>query len=282
MPNAFSITTPPSGTLLLGEDRRADVSFTVTNQTGRNLRATARLVALAGADAAWLGHADEPSRDFIAGESEQYLVRVAVPPEVPGGVARFRIDVVGVERPDDDWAQGPEVSFEIPAGPPPPEPLPEEPPGYVETVIGALLGAVAGAIVGALIGVAIVIVISAVGEFPDLGSVIGAFIIAVILILALAGIGLVVGSALGAYLSLRLRHFPKPSRTALPVGIVVPLIGVPLGLALGAVSNALEAGGGDLPGPVAFIVLLLAVLVPVIGGALGGRAFYRFRTVKHL
>lgn len=65
----------------------------------------------------------EPERNFSKGESHQLTVKIAVPPGTPKGKYSFRLNVVSVENPDDDFTEGPSVSFEVkelaPAAPPP-------------------------------------------------------------------------------------------------------------------------------------------------------------------
>ena len=59
-------------------------------------------------------------RDYPIGGTEQITVAVVVPPEAAAGIYPFRLDVASVINPDEDWAKGPLVAFEVtgPARPP--------------------------------------------------------------------------------------------------------------------------------------------------------------------
>src|SRR4249920_372048 len=129
MATAFVITTA-TNTVLLGPERAGTAVFTITNQTGHAVRARTALVAIAPTQAGWLTLAGLTERDYPIGGTEQLSVSVAVPPEATEGLYPFRVDVVSVLRPDEDWAQGPVVAFQVPAPPdtkPIPKPIPIEP-----------------------------------------------------------------------------------------------------------------------------------------------------------
>ncbi len=121
MANPFAITVP-SNTLLLNEKRQAQVAFSVTNLSGRPLRGRALLKSDKAEANAWLTVDDEAERDFAIAETKQYVVRIAVPNDAPAGFAPFRLDMVGVDNPDENFTQGPTVTFQVPA------PLPKSPP----------------------------------------------------------------------------------------------------------------------------------------------------------
>ena len=129
MATAFDVTTA-TNTVLLGADRTGPAVFTVTNQTGHAVRARATLVPVDPTQAGWLTLAGLSERDYPIGGTEQLSVSVAVPVEATAGRYPFRLDVVSVVLPDEDWAHGPVVAFEIPATPEPkeePKPVPVEP-----------------------------------------------------------------------------------------------------------------------------------------------------------
>lgn len=113
MASPFAITAA-SNTVLLDNKRQAQTTFTVSNLSGRALRARARLVAQDSAAASWLSLVGDAERDLPIAGTQQYVVQIAVPPTGPAGSYPFRLDVVGVENPDEMFAQGASVTFSVP------------------------------------------------------------------------------------------------------------------------------------------------------------------------
>lgn len=167
MATPFTITTPTNA-ILLDKDRRGLVVFTVANQTGRPVRVRMKVSPFAPTSAEWLTIDGEAERLLPIGSSDTCTVRIAVPPDVAPGPQAFRLDVVSVERPDEEWAQGPAVGFDT--APPPIKEEPRPGPGYVETVGGAVIGAVLGVVLGLVTGSPIVLV-----AVVALGGAAGAF-----------------------------------------------------------------------------------------------------------
>ncbi|MFL5674986.1 MAG: hypothetical protein ACJ779_08270 [Chloroflexota bacterium] len=273
MATAFVITTA-TNTVLLGAGRTGTAVFTVTNQTGHAVRARATLTAVDPTQAAWLTLAGLAERDYPIGGTEQLSVSVAVPPEAPAGRYPFRLDVVSVLLPDEEWAQGPVVAFEIATTPEPvpvPKPEPVEPRGYVETLAGALLG---GIVLGLLLGgIGLGLGLLASGKAVDLSGAIGAIIGAVLLAGFLGFIGMWIGAIAGAGLTLRLRRFAEPWRTALPLGLLFPIWAIVAVVIVFSVSDALNASGGIA----GFVTVVLAMALAIAPPALGGRAWARWR-----
>jgi hypothetical protein len=118
MATLMTITTT-TNTVALREGRRGEASFTVFNASGRPLRARPQLVpgpSGLGQDPSaggWLSVAGEAERDFAIAEAHQYTVRIEVPPDAPPGGYPFRLDMVGVENPDEQYTQGPTVIFHV-------------------------------------------------------------------------------------------------------------------------------------------------------------------------
>jgi hypothetical protein len=112
MSNSFTITTP-TNSILLDLNRRSQATFTVSNISGRATRGRARLVPQSTISAPWLALGGAPERDFPIASTLQYSVAVTVPPTAPPGSYIFRLDMVGVENPDEDLSQGPGVTFEV-------------------------------------------------------------------------------------------------------------------------------------------------------------------------
>src|SRR5262249_37671805 len=73
----------------------------------------AKIVPLGSAKAAWLSLEGEQERNFAKGEAHQLTVHIAVPPGTPVGKYSFRLNIISVENPDDEFTEGPSVSFEV-------------------------------------------------------------------------------------------------------------------------------------------------------------------------
>jgi hypothetical protein len=278
--SAFGITAA-STTVPLDATRTGVASFTVTNETGRPIRARAG-VTVTGApppDPGWFTGPQPAERDLAIDGSDQLAVTIRVPDGVPGGEYRFRLDVVGVAVPDDDWAHGPEVAFTVPE--PPPAPPPEPPPpgpvrrGYLQTVAGAALGALAGAAGTGVIGGLIVLVV---GVLPSgaatLEDAIGEVVGLVILVVLLVALGFWLGAAVGAHLLLKAQGFEKPLQTSAPLAFLLPLWAL---LVLLLAARIADAADSDVAG---LVLTLLSVVVIVVVPALVARLTYRLRTAR--
>lgn len=109
--------------------RQGEVSFTVTNESANDIdgRALLRIVGDVDDDRSaeilqWLSIRGEKERTFTASGSHQYLVDIAVPESEPAGEFAFRLDMVGVEDPDDVYSEGQSTSVRIPEKQEEPEP----------------------------------------------------------------------------------------------------------------------------------------------------------------
>jgi hypothetical protein len=114
---AFAITTASDGVQVRAGDT-ARVPFTVTNTSGRSLHARGRVVAEDAGNTSWFAVADGEG-ESVPGLTRQFTVQVAVPAAAPSGSHRFRLDVIGVESPDDLFGQGPWSSIQVQAVPQP-------------------------------------------------------------------------------------------------------------------------------------------------------------------
>ena len=113
MARSFAITAPVNSVELAGKTT-ADVTLTVTNQTERSLRGTARLVPIEPTRREWLKVVDgEEERSFAAKGTHQYKVRVELPPDTPKGAYTFRMDFVSSENPDEDSTPGPAIGLKV-------------------------------------------------------------------------------------------------------------------------------------------------------------------------
>ena len=113
MASPFAITTA-SNTVLLNDKRQGQVTFTVNNISGRSLRGRAKLVPQNPAIADWLKITGDAERDLAIAGTQQYTAQVSVPPKGTAGNYTFRLDMVAVDNPDEDFTQGPTVTFQAP------------------------------------------------------------------------------------------------------------------------------------------------------------------------
>ena len=193
MPSPFSIvaltSSPP-----LDADRRGEASYEVTNISGSPIRGRARVVAEPPTKAAWLKLSGEEERDFTVGSKQTYTIKIGVDAAAAAGDYSFRLDMVGVENPDDLYSRGETISFHVPE--PPDEPEPEVRKGYPPTVIGAAIGGLSSATLAVI-----------------LAAILGGSVFAKIVAALVFG----AGPGVGAWVALNLRGFPWPRETALVV-----------------------------------------------------------------
>jgi hypothetical protein len=115
MTSLFAITAA-SNTVQLSQNRAAETTFTVANNSGRAVRGRAKLGPDDLAQKKWLQLAGDVERDFAIAGAQQYVVKVNVPPDAPAGNYSLRLDMVGIENPDADYTEGPTVAFQVPQG----------------------------------------------------------------------------------------------------------------------------------------------------------------------
>jgi hypothetical protein len=269
------VISSPTNTVQLGTNRTGDAAFSVSNQTGRPIRALASVTALDPTKGPWLSIAGAVERDYPTGGMEQITVSVAVPPDVAGGLYPFRLDIASVVNPDEDWAQGPVVAFQVPEiviPPPPPDP-----PGYIETVLGAFAGALPLGAIGVGVGLLLLLLVVVGGgsgdPWADLAEAIATALISLFLAGALGIVGLWIGSAVGAWVTLRARGFKQPGLTAVPLAVLFPIWAIFIFAVVISLLAAVDAESGIAIVMALVLAALLAVAVP----ALGARAFARWR-----
>ncbi len=142
----FTVTAAAE-TVHLDASRHGAVSFTVTNATTGPIRGRVRVAALNQAASPWLGISGDAERDFGPGASQQFTVLVVVPAEAPAGSYSFRLDAVGVANPDEQYAEGPAVTFDVAA----PPPVPAKPFPWLVVAAVAAVVVVVGAVVAFLL-----------------------------------------------------------------------------------------------------------------------------------
>lgn len=124
---AFAITADDKP-IPLANSPSAEVSITVANASGKPVRGQARAIPLGNTKAAWLAIGGEVERNFAVNEAHQFVVRFSVPAGTPAGKYSTRLNVVSVQNPDDEYAEGPVVSFIVPEPPAPPPVQPKRSP----------------------------------------------------------------------------------------------------------------------------------------------------------
>ena len=134
MPTLFHIT-PASSSVALDSSRRGKATFTVTNASGLQMSARASAAAIDANTRGWFRLAEDPEHNFGDGDTTQYTVQINVPADAPAGPVSFRLDVVGIENPDEDYTEGPPVQVLVPEKEPEPKPFP----WWILAVVGGVL-----------------------------------------------------------------------------------------------------------------------------------------------
>jgi hypothetical protein len=132
MPSLFAITVA-SNSLTLNAQRKGEAAFAMFNSSGRTVRGRAVLVPQGGAAPDWFSIVGEAERDFAPSGAAQYTVQIEIPPGAPPGEYSFRLDMVNVANPDEDYTQGQGVSFGVPESS-----VPFRIPWWVYAVAGAV------------------------------------------------------------------------------------------------------------------------------------------------
>lgn len=99
----------------------AEAQYTVTNTSTDDLNGRLLTTPQDPAKAEWFSIVGEATRDFAPGAAEQARVQIKVPAGTPPATYSVRLDAVSEANPDEDFTEGPSVSFDV-ALPPPPEP----------------------------------------------------------------------------------------------------------------------------------------------------------------
>ena len=267
MASAFSITTPTNA-LILNDQRQGLVVFTVSNQTGRSVRVRTSVSPFPPTPISWFSIDGESERLFPPGGAETFSVRIAAASDAPPGANAFRLDAVAADRPDEDWAHGPVVGFEIPVPPPVVVPVVEER-GYKETLIGVMAGGI-GALVATLIVELIVVVVGFAVPAAFFGALFRPAVgPAVIVALALGG-------AIGAVAFLLLRAIPDPApwRTGVAYGVIATVLLTLFQIVL-AKAIPLNIFSGEIDAGI-FVVIIGSLVIAALA-ALAGRAYGRYR-----
>ena len=122
MANYFEITPPEGLTVVkLDGSGRGKVQYTVKNVSGIKRDGRAVLVSMPSAPGAveknWVKIEPPTDKPFEAGQSQTFMVNIAVPPKSAAGSYQFRLDTVLVAKPDEGDQSSP-LTFNVTAGPP--------------------------------------------------------------------------------------------------------------------------------------------------------------------
>jgi hypothetical protein len=109
-PAPFSISAPTE--LTLAADRSGTTTFTVTNLTGRPVRARLLPKGVGSTDQAWLSVVGEAERPLAVAGTVTVDVKVTVPPTTPAGTYTARLDVAAEDA--TETVAGQTVSFKVP------------------------------------------------------------------------------------------------------------------------------------------------------------------------
>lgn len=118
----FVITTA-SDTAHIDRNGHGEVVITVTNTVGSALRGRARCVPQGSAQIGWI-KVREAERDFTVSATQQFTVSIDLSKDCKPGKYSFRFDVVSVALPDEDYTQGPTITFSAALATPPPPKVP--------------------------------------------------------------------------------------------------------------------------------------------------------------
>ncbi|CAA6806348.1 MAG: Unknown protein [uncultured Thiotrichaceae bacterium] len=156
--NVFSITSTQQ-VVKLDANGQGKIIFTVFNASDHAITpAKAQLVTQQPEIRDWVTPGDDDADEtgkaftpkiFARGATQQYTVNVAVPEKAPAGKYGFRLTLIGVDNPDEDFTEGPLINFEVAAKEAPPPPTHPKP--WLWIILGTLLFiGVAGGVIYAL------------------------------------------------------------------------------------------------------------------------------------
>ncbi len=147
MPRAFDITAATEQVNLSGEGE-GELPFTVSNALRVPVRARATVMVSGEAQREWVSVSGEPERDFSPDGTQQFTVKLQVPKGTKPGRYTFRLLVVNVANPDEQYAEGPTVAFFVAEAP---EPVKRPFPWWIVALVGGVI-LIVGVVVAILIG----------------------------------------------------------------------------------------------------------------------------------
>ncbi|HLL00799.1 MAG TPA: LamG domain-containing protein [Myxococcaceae bacterium] len=112
MPRSFAITTSEPS-LQLSPAGRAELTFTVSNTLGQPVRVRTVVEPEGQASRDWFTLVGDAERDLAPDGTQSYSVKLSVPPGTPEGQHAFHLLVANVANPDEQFAIGPSVAFQV-------------------------------------------------------------------------------------------------------------------------------------------------------------------------
>jgi hypothetical protein len=145
MPRSFAITTSEPS-LQLSPAGRGELTFTVSNTLGQPVRVRTVIEPEGQAPRDWFTLMGDAERDLAPDGTQSYSVKLAVPPGTPEGQHAFHLLVANVANPDEQFAIGPSVAFQVQR----PVPVAKKPfPWWIVAVAAGVLLITGGAITAA-------------------------------------------------------------------------------------------------------------------------------------
>lgn len=118
--SSFAITTPETkvtlspNTVTAGTMAAGTTSYSVTNQTGSVVRARLRIDVDEGGDPSWFVIREGREQEISPGSTATFSIDLSVPGSAEGGSSSFKAVAINLADPDNDFAIGPAVGFEVP------------------------------------------------------------------------------------------------------------------------------------------------------------------------
>lgn len=112
-PDAFAVSSTAAA-LSLGPDRIGYTTCTVTNNSDETLRGQVRMRSRPPEVVDWLTLEEDPERDYKAGDSQLYTIRIEAPPEAPIGKYEIRLVAQSATEPERVCTEGPVIGLIIP------------------------------------------------------------------------------------------------------------------------------------------------------------------------
>src|SRR5438034_8423777 len=134
---SFTVTAA-SKEVKLDAKGNASVTFTVTNTNKNPVRGTPKLKPLGSTGGDWLKLPSGGTRNFSPNESQQFVVEIAVPPASKASEYSFGLNISNEALPEDDFTEGPAVTFTVPE-PREPNGKPKPFPWWILILIGVVL-----------------------------------------------------------------------------------------------------------------------------------------------
>ncbi|MCI0538962.1 MAG: PASTA domain-containing protein [Verrucomicrobiales bacterium] len=110
--NSFTVTAA-SKDVKLDAKNSAGVAFTVTNTTKKPVRGTPKLKVLGSTEERWLTLMGGGTRNFSPEESQQFVAQITVPENAKAGDYLFGLNISNEANPDEDFTEGPAVTFRV-------------------------------------------------------------------------------------------------------------------------------------------------------------------------